>query len=538
MKIKLFLILCIVTFTLSTGIGFVVAGSFSIRNPGKGFDSNYGYTPRDREESNFLELVDSRTKNSKKYQDQNDPNIYAIDSYIGDIHYKDDPADELEQWKDINTTLVSAEAPWDYQMLQAGYHIRLLEDFTAGQIIEFEKQNEYVRFQPMALNYTNDLGQIQQISMPETPSSVDVVDNKITWYDAYGEGLDFSWECGNTRLLKLLSIDSFLRLPSIAQYVIDGGNPVIELTIIFAPSSNLDCYVDGGLWDKKTKTSIFDTIEWRLGDEVLFGFMPNWFWDADGDYPEIPAKTTLSKSGSSFYLSIDVPYDWIETAVYPIYIDTTVDEQVGDSADDVRFNRDSSVWQLEANTSNGAGYANISYYKMGCANRFNGLTISNGDTIDTAYLTFKSSGNYSSTTVNTVIIGEDVDNASQISDTADYQARRGTVVGGANNNYITTAVVSWNNIGSWTTGTEYSSPEIKSVIQEIIDREGWVSNNALNIFWDDHGANGTQSDGVWRKADSIDVGSSGAKLHIEYTADGEAYQPRSGVAIIPGSPMF
>ncbi|GAH46716.1 unnamed protein product, partial [marine sediment metagenome] len=34
--------------------------------------------------------------------------------------------------------------------------------------------------------------------------------------------------------------------------------------------------------------------------------------------------------------------------------------------------------------------------------------------------------------------------------------------------------------------TLYQSPDIKDIIQEIINLDGWASGNPLAIFWDDH----------------------------------------------------
>ncbi|GAI54205.1 unnamed protein product, partial [marine sediment metagenome] len=139
---------------------------------------------------------------------------------IGSIHYKDNG------WQEIDNIFESALAPWNWQMLKAGYHIRVKEDFTAGQIIEFEKQGETVQFQPMALEWTNDLDMIQQISMPQsvTPvitnpevdllSAVGVPSHQgtIRWHDGYGQGIDFEWKCSSTRLIKILELESLSKV--------------------------------------------------------------------------------------------------------------------------------------------------------------------------------------------------------------------------------------------------------------------------------------------------------------------------------------
>ena len=290
----------------------------------------------------WIEQVDKRTRNGKKRVDSLDPKHFAVDVTIGSIHYKDNPQDEAEQWKGIDNIFEPAIAPWNWQMLKAGYHIRVKEDFTAGQIIEFEKQGETVQFQPMALEWTNDLDQIQQISMPQsvTPAITNpVVDllpavrmpshqGTIKWNDGYGEGLDFEWKCASTRLVKILEVENLNKLPIPEQYIIDGGNPVLRLNFIFDPSENTDIYVDGAKWDKNTKIQTFKTIRFdKKTGGVLWGFTPLLYW---GSNPEVEdnqgqSVATLEKRGNKLYVSIRTPYEWLQNATYPVFIDQTVE---------------------------------------------------------------------------------------------------------------------------------------------------------------------------------------------------------------------
>jgi len=110
----------------------------------------------------WIEQAKKRTRNGKTRVDSADPRHFCLDATIGSLHYKDNPKNESEEWKGVDNIFEPALAPWDWQMLKAGYHIRVKGDFKAGQIIEFEKQGEVVQVQPMALEWTNDLDQIQQ----------------------------------------------------------------------------------------------------------------------------------------------------------------------------------------------------------------------------------------------------------------------------------------------------------------------------------------------------------------------------------------
>ncbi len=113
--------------------------------------------------------------------------------------------------------------------------------------------------------------------------------------------------------------------------------------------------------------------------------------------------------------------------------------------------------------------------------RFTGVTIPQGATITSAYLTLNSAG-VSGAIQQKFINGEAADNAATFSTAADYNGRTRT-----------SASVSWT-AGAWTSGTWYNSTDITTVVQEIVNRAGWTSGNAMALFWyDGTGWNGVQA---------------------------------------------
>ena len=172
---------------------------------------------------------------------------------------------------------------------------------------------------------------------------------------------------------------------------------------------------------------------------------------------------------------------------YPVRIDPTW--QVGASTDDCYLQKVDGSWAFYTNLAEiTPGYTSSTNLYKGGGMRFLNVTIPQGATINAANLVFTCYVAGSGTTVNTRITGNDVDDAVTWSTLADFQARRGTVIGGANDNYITAAQVDWDSIPAWSAdeqGADTTSPEIKTVIQEIIDRVGWSSGNDLALFWDD-----------------------------------------------------
>jgi hypothetical protein len=136
--------------------------------------------------------------------------------------------------------------------------------------------------------------------------------------------------------------------------------------------------------------------------------------------------------------------------------------------------------------------------------RFTNITIPQGATITNAYIQFTADENETGE-VSLRIRGNDVDDAVTFSSTD------GDVF---TNRAKTTANVIWTP-GDWSignSGAAQRTPDISSVVQEIIDRGGWSSGNSIAFMI----TSTTGYDGNERAADSHEQGTP-AQLHIEYT---------------------
>lgn len=101
--------------------------------------------------------------------------------------------------------------------------------------------------------------------------------------------------------------------------------------------------------------------------------------------------------------------------------------------------------------------------------RFLALDIEQGSTIVSAYLQIMPYDDWPAGGTATVK-GEAVDDAATFSDLTDFDGRTRTA-----------ASVTWNP-GVWATGVWATSPNLASILQEIIDRPGWSSGNALVLL--------------------------------------------------------
>jgi hypothetical protein len=136
--------------------------------------------------------------------------------------------------------------------------------------------------------------------------------------------------------------------------------------------------------------------------------------------------------------------------------------------------------------------------------RFDNVQIPAGSTISATHLEFVPQQLASSITVDTLIAGIDDADANAPSNSAEAIAA-----------VRTTAQVAWNNVETWShashvTPTTNDSPDIASIIQEIVDLPGWVSGNSIVIFVEDNGS----SSNATRSASTVEEHHSAAKLKI------------------------
>ena len=107
--------------------------------------------------------------------------------------------------------------------------------------------------------------------------------------------------------------------------------------------------------------------------------------------------------------------------------------------------------------------------------RFTAVTIPAGATITDAYLTFRAvaadSPMTNSDATNLTIKGQLIADATTFTTTS----------GNISSRAVTTSAASWVPT-PWTTGTDYDSPSIASVIQEIVDQGAWASGNDIAII--------------------------------------------------------
>lgn len=193
---------------------------------------------------------------------------------------------------------------------------------------------------------------------------------------------------------------------------------------------------------------------------------------------------------------------------------------VAAGTDDASVYWNGSAWVIGlTGTYSRIGRYDATNLKSGQGLRWISVPIGKGEPIITAKIGFYCNSSNSNTVVRCRITGDLEADAATFSSIANYQGRRGTDVGGANNNLRTISQVVWNPMAAWSSSNWYWSPEIRSIIQEIVNQATWAKNNALALFVDDHLAEGDDEDGHVRSYKTWNAATEGENspvLHIEY----------------------
>lgn len=137
---------------------------------------------------------------------------------------------------------------------------------------------------------------------------------------------------------------------------------------------------------------------------------------------------------------------------------------------------------------------------------FTGVTIPQGATIVSATIAFKQGSDFGTTAVEFNIKGNAVDSASAPTSNSDGRSKTRT-----------SASVNWQPPSWVSEGTVETSPDISAVIQEIVNRAGWASGNALQILIDRVNS-GSNAYRTFRSYDSSPGGGSESPvLTVTYT---------------------
>jgi len=173
---------------------------------------------------------------------------------------------------------------------------------------------------------------------------------------------------------------------------------------------------------------------------------------------------------------------------------TTISSRITDPLQDYEVRYRLGTWYGNSWTDIRVGivYLLNNYIAGGGGHRFLNINIPVGSKITEAHITFTSilTSPPPAQTICSKIRGERNVNPAIWSNITNYFARARTI------NQIT-----WDIIHTAYNYQTFNTPDIKDIIQEIIDLPGWVSGNSIVIWWDDHDDRTAHTDNLFQYID-------------------------------------
>jgi len=179
-----------------------------------------------------------------------------------------------------------------------------------------------------------------------------------------------------------------------------------------------------------------------------------------------------NRIGHRFQRRLDVPV-WLERGPQEAApIPFSFSQQIAAGADDVFAKTDgffSAVVQPTCCDDGGGILAEGGF-------RYDGVAIPVGATIFTARLHIIAKFNAAGGVAEAKFQCANEDDSAAFVSNADFYGRP-----------LTAAQVNWS-MPDMVTGIGYDTPDLTTIIQEVVDRVGWAQGNAMNFFWLDNGS--------------------------------------------------
>jgi len=408
---------------------------------------------------------------------------YRCQTHIGPVHYRVDPLDVKEPWKDIDRTLVSDVA--GIRCLSNTYQVHVVEknlDLGVRALAEFTYRGKKMTIAPVALEYRNAAGAAQTLSTGADVKPV-VSGNSVTWPDVFGKGIDFGYTVSHLGFQKVVTIHQTESLPT-PKIDSKGLRLCAVLSMAWDSTANAPAACAGVTAERVSadfsgqEVSLI-TAASKEAPSLAWGeywkLHPAKAWDAGGK--EITASLDVVSRGGRPFAVVGVAMADLEGAKFPVSIDPTLDPiPVADAGDDFTVliaippPYSGNVWAGDI-IVNGECSA-----KSNAAMRFTEVAIPAGATIDSASLRLVAAGGEfdSGGVIKGYLRARAVANCPAMTTNADYRDETTYPWG--------TESVEWYP-ATWVLNNNYDSPDIKSVIQEVVDIEGWASGNALQLCW-------------------------------------------------------
>lgn len=265
------------------------------------------------------ELLEKRTTFSKHFDNQD--GTFTSRVGLSPLHYPDDNTGLL-----VDIDVKTAEDHGTYWAFKKAQHRLLVaKDFGASQLIRFDSKkadgvnNRTIFFEPTRIVWLNNPDLSDMVVFRNALPVIGVLtDNKITYANAFGPGIDYEIVFGPQGIMKNLVINAKnnLELPPTPQH---------KLVL-------LSKFTGGGMqmmargmqqWDKAADYDTEADIEITETDGQKFYMRKANIWDAADERQDV--RVLWMKRNNTLWQGKILPKAFLQNAKYPVRTDTVID---------------------------------------------------------------------------------------------------------------------------------------------------------------------------------------------------------------------
>lgn len=451
-------------------------------------------------------VVHARGRHRIEHRYFDGQNYHRVQDYsIAPIHIENTEIEIDSDWVDAELS----DAPFQKKMVLADYNAYFGNgnlNLNSGMPFRYvdPQTGDFINWQPQGqtLQWTNNLNQLSNVGTTVQSVQAQIIGDLLSFPSAWGSGLDFELELQTARLQKRIKVNSLASIGSPPQSIIDGGNPVLMASWLFQRSPGVTIWLDGVQWGEgngqANARASSNYVEFRSSDGTVLWYMsPTFCWDSDGNHVTNPIR--IRRAGASFIIELRISWSWLQTAIYPITIDPTIEPQIGASGYDA------------AEATNGVmNLTSTPLTNVDETNEWNGLVfvdlnLSNVATFDVAYLILY----FTSSSL------DEPDLTIYGLDTADPGIFT-TTVSDISGRTKTTASVTYANTNLGAPGS-FNSSSIVTIVDELYTSYSPYSSENMGFALTSRAGDTTRDTSI----ESYDGSTTNAaKLHIEYTESG------------------
>ncbi len=209
-------------------------------------------------------------------------------------------------------------------------HVYFEQGTGKGQGIEFEVENSSVTWQLKNIRWSDSDGKEKKVVVMKISNASDADETGGT-AESTGTKIKEN-KIKYSGISKVIDLEYVYYTDLLKEYIVIGNNSVLQtpkglkdnitldITFKLKWSEGLSVEVAGNVWNESDVVT--ENVLFRKDGKFMFIFLQPYATDAVGS--TVNATYKLTKKGKKNLISIQVPYEWLANATYPITIDPTM----------------------------------------------------------------------------------------------------------------------------------------------------------------------------------------------------------------------